>query len=309
MAQKKFKYFTNFEDTNEKRISFILITKNRGPALRKTLPTFRQLVTKNDELIIIDGASSDNTSEVVHAHQDLVTTFISEKDSSPAHAINKGLLLARGKYIVFLFDEDRTYAEPLEKAIGVLEAHPEIDILVCGGMKHFRGISRPYYYKPGTNYGKSAEDAFRYGTCANGFIIRRRVFGRVGLFPTDCIGGDDIIFMAQAIYRGAVVKFCRIKLFDFYMTEQSTSARLRPQINAQLTRFMKHYCSPEFFKKNQLLRKGPKRFLKLAWYTGVASYWPKVLLRDGVSAFWKRGILRQSKPKAQREYIWDGGFS
>lgn len=285
-----------------------MITKNRGPALRKTLPTLRSLVTKNDELIIVDGDSNDSTSEVVHAHQDLVTTFISEKDSSPAHAINKGLLLARGKYVVFLFDEDRTYAEPLGKAIGVLEAHPEIDILVCGGMKHFRGVSRPYYYKPGTNYGKSAEDAFRYGTCANGFVMRRRVFARAGLFPTDAVGGDDIIFIAKAIYRGAQVRFCRLKLFDFYMTEESTSSRLRPKINEERLRFMRHYCSPKFFEKNQLLHQGPKRFLRPLWYKSAASYWLKVLFQEGFKKFWRRAILRK-RPIKQGEYVWDGGFS
>ena len=308
MLQKEFKYITRFEDSNQKRISYILITKNRGEALRKTLPILRTLIKDRDELIIIDGASSDSTVDVVHAHQEFVTTFISEKDMNAAHAFNKGILLARGEYVVFLFDEDRTHAEPLEKALGVLEAHPEIDILVCGGMKHFRGVSRPYYYKPGTNYGKSPEDAFKYGTCANGFVIRRRVFARAGLFPTDCTGGDDIIFMAQAIYRGAVVKFCRINLFDFYMTEESTSSRLRPKINAERLRFMKHYCSPKFVKKNQLMHQGPKRFLKPLWYKSVVAYWLKVLFHDGIGAVWNRGVLRKRGSQA-REYIWDGGFS
>lgn len=308
MPEQTFKYLTSFEGANEKRISFILITKNRGAALKKTLPTFRELIKDNDELIIVDGASHDSTIDVVHANQDLVATCLSEKDFGPAHAINKGLLLARGKYVVFLFDEDRTHANALEQAIGTLEAHQDVDILVCGGTKHFRGVSRPYYYKPGTNYGNSPEDAFRYGTCANGFVIRRSAFARTGLFPTDCIGGDDIIFMAQAIYRGAIVKFCRINLFDLYMTEQSTSARLRPQINAAMVRFMRHYCSSKFFKKNQLMHQGPERFLKLAWYTGVASYWFNVLFKDGIGEVWRRGILRAREPR-KREYIWDGGFS
>ena len=308
MEQKVFRELRNFEDSGDKRISFILITKNRGVALRKTLPAAQPLLKENDELIIIDGASSDSTVDVVHAHQELVTTFISEQDINAAHAFNKGIMLARGKFVVFLFDEDRMYAKPLEQAISVMEAHPEIDILVCGGMKHFRGVSRPYYYKPGTNYGKSPEDAFKYGTCANGFVIRRRVFAKAGLFPTDCTGGDDVIFIAQAIYRGAVVKFCRINLFDFYMTEQSISSRLRPKINAERLRFMKHYCSPKFVKKNQLMHQGAKRFLKPLWYKSVVFYWLRVLFYDGVGAVWNRAILRQRKPKAP-EYIWDGGFS
>lgn len=303
------KHFSHFREASEKRISFILITKNRGEAMRKTLPAVRELVTREDELIIVDGASEDTTQEAVRANGDFVTLFLSEKDKNAPHAFNKGILLARGEYVVFLFDEDRMHAPALEQSINVLGAHPEIDMLVCGGTKHFRGVSRPYYYPPGTNYGKSPEDAFRYGTCANGFIMRRSMFALSGLFPTDCPGGDDIIFVAQALKRGARIKFCRINLFDFYMTEASTSARRRNEINAMLRDRMAVYCSPKFVRRNRFLHAGRERFSSPRWYARAAGYWVRMLFAQGPVTVWNRLVLRQKPGEKKRECLWDGGFS
>ena len=97
--------------------------------------------------------------------------------------------IARGKYIVLLPDDDRVHPDGVEAAIDLMEQDSGIDLLVCGGMKHFvnQHISRPFYYGPGMRYGSRVEHAFTYGTCGNGFVIRRSTFAKAGLFPISAI--------------------------------------------------------------------------------------------------------------------------
>ena len=118
---------------NSPRISYVLATKNRAGFLRKALERVRQWIQPQDELIVVDGGSTDDTRAVVNAHASLVTRFISEPDRGEAHAFNKGVLIAHGEYVKFLTDDDQLFAEGLRQAAGVLERSPEIDVLICGG--------------------------------------------------------------------------------------------------------------------------------------------------------------------------------
>jgi len=87
------------ESSKPVRVSYLLATRNRAPFVEKVLANVREFLTPEDELIIIDGASTDHTAQLVDAHRDVVTRFVSEPDCGEAHAFNKGMLLARGRYI------------------------------------------------------------------------------------------------------------------------------------------------------------------------------------------------------------------
>ncbi|MDP3880116.1 MAG: glycosyltransferase, partial [Dehalococcoidales bacterium] len=143
-----------------KRVSFIVATRNRAEYLMQALERSRTLVTPEDELIIIDGGSTDNTAEVVRKYSDIVDIFISEPDKGPGHAFSKGMLLARGKYLKQLPDDDIVHPSAMEQSIRVMEEHPEIDLLVCGGTREIGGKVKPVWLPPGTNYGYSPRDIF-----------------------------------------------------------------------------------------------------------------------------------------------------
>lgn len=81
------------------RITHLITTRNRCEYLTRTLANVREFITPDDELIVIDGGSSDRTVEILEANRDLVTFFLSEPDKGEAHAFNKGWRRARGKDI------------------------------------------------------------------------------------------------------------------------------------------------------------------------------------------------------------------
>ena len=64
---------------------------------------------KGLEYIIIDGGSTDKTMEIVQSHADFISVIVSEPDHGLYHAMNKGLALARGRYVHFLNADDRYY--------------------------------------------------------------------------------------------------------------------------------------------------------------------------------------------------------
>ena len=67
---------TSFASHHSKRISYILPTKDRAECMKKILPLILDIVTPEDELIIIDGGSTDGTAEVVRQFKDRIDAFV-----------------------------------------------------------------------------------------------------------------------------------------------------------------------------------------------------------------------------------------
>lgn len=83
-------------------ISVITITYNAAGVLPPTLKSLRAQTFRNFEHIIVDGASSDDTLAVARAQGLPDARIVSEPDGGLYDAMNKGMAMARGKYLLFL---------------------------------------------------------------------------------------------------------------------------------------------------------------------------------------------------------------
>jgi glycosyltransferase involved in cell wall biosynthesis len=63
------------------------------------------------EYIVVDGASTDGTLDVIERYRERIAKVISEKDKGIYDAMNKGLKLATGDYVLFLNSGDELYDE------------------------------------------------------------------------------------------------------------------------------------------------------------------------------------------------------
>lgn len=294
-----------FESYSTKRVSYILTTKNKAKFLQKALENYRKLVKEEDELIIIDGASRDNTLEIVGKYKDFVTTFVSEPDSGVAHAFNKGILLSRGKYIKNINDDDTIYPAEMEKAIKIMQANPDIDLLVCGGTKQFGRNLSEFYFPPGVNYGKSVTDVFNYGACGVGFVIRRSSLAKIG--PTPVTLSSDTHIVLEFIDKGANVKFCRLNLFNHPIYKHSTIRARAREIERDGFRLMKFYCGNRFYFRYRLKRASDvflgKTYLWLKQHSLLYSLLVPLRILNQIL------IVKRKAKNSKIKHAWDGGFS
>lgn len=279
-----------FDSKSAKRISFILATKNRARFLEKSLKLHRELIGPKDELIIIDGNSHDDTAAVVSEFSDIVDIFVCEDDISEGDATNKGVLLARGKYIKLLTDDDVFYKDAVEKAYKIMEKNPDIDVLLCGGVKK-RGEEIGYVWVPkGVVYGGRVANVFKYGGCGLGLLVRRGIFSKIGLFNPQAVA-MDVDFLAKAIHLGARVKFCRLNMYLHKIEEHSAVASYNEKLLLDFERIKKQYEV-----KNDSMLDLKVRFSKL-----VFPRLPKFLQNFYLGTFKKR--IKETQP------VWDGGLS
>ena len=215
----------NRQPGSKVRVSYIVSTKDRAEFLDSTLENVRDFITHADELIIIDGASKDDTPAIVGKHADIVTAFQSEPDSSEAHGFNKGLLMSRGRFIKLLTDDDYVFPEAMHHAIEVLESHPEIDALQCGG-EHLKPDSETGELRVGFyNWFRPDQPdkrKIRFITASSGLglIFRRRVLALVGLLSPDvlCV---DLDFLSRLLEEDVNLRFLNVRLYRHYVRGHS----------------------------------------------------------------------------------------
>lgn len=87
------------------RITIVTPSYNQGAFIGQTIDSVLSQGYPDLEYIVIDGASTDNTVEVLRQYDGRLT-WISERDRGQVHAINKGLRMATGEVLAYLNSDD-----------------------------------------------------------------------------------------------------------------------------------------------------------------------------------------------------------
>lgn len=88
------------------KLSIITINFNDHEGLDKTIQSVINQTYKDFEYIVIDGASTDGSVDVIKKYADRLTHWVSEPDTGIYNAMNKGTRLAQGEYCLYLNSGD-----------------------------------------------------------------------------------------------------------------------------------------------------------------------------------------------------------
>src|SRR5690606_12018670 len=94
---------------NNPKISIITVVYNNVRDIEYTIRSVISQTYPNIEYIVIDGASTDGTLDVINNYRDRINVVISEKDRGIYDAMNKGLATASGDYVLFLNSGDELF--------------------------------------------------------------------------------------------------------------------------------------------------------------------------------------------------------
>jgi len=87
-------------------LSIITINKDNRVGLQKTIDSLKSLGERNYQWVCIDSVSTDGSVELANRFKTQNDVVISEKDSGIYNAMNKGISLANGDYLLFLNSGD-----------------------------------------------------------------------------------------------------------------------------------------------------------------------------------------------------------
>lgn len=107
-------------------VSIITITRNRGDLLKRCISSVLSQTYTNIEHIVVDGASDDNTDEVIDSFKDERLRYEKLDYNWPLkETIDHAIEMCQGKYISFLDSDDEYLPTKIEKQVALIESLPD----------------------------------------------------------------------------------------------------------------------------------------------------------------------------------------
>jgi glycosyltransferase involved in cell wall biosynthesis len=184
----------NFE--NKPFFSVITVTLNSEKFLEQTIKSVINQGISNIEYIIIDGGSTDGTIDIIKKYSNFITYWVSEKDNGIYDAINKGILVSKGKYIGIINSDD-WYEENSFNYINQISCNENSEII--------HGILRLW-----DNDNKIGLQGYTSNFLKNGMIshptcfINRNVYFNVSLYDTQYKIAADYDFMLKCYLKNNI---------------------------------------------------------------------------------------------------------
>ena len=182
------------------KISIITPTYNSEIVIKDCMESVTNQSYKNFEHLVIDGASTDKTLQILQEYRNPLTVLISEPDQGIYDAMNKGINLATGEIVGFLNSDDFYINNNiLTKVANIFTEDKSLDacyadLLYVDKIDTSRIVR---YYKSK----KFVPGAFAKGWCPPHptFFLRRSVFERFGYFNLNYSIAADVELMMRLL--------------------------------------------------------------------------------------------------------------
>lgn len=119
------------------KISIITVCYNSAKTIEKTLRSVASQTYQEIEYILVDGASTDNTLEIVSSYKHIIDHLVTEPDKGLYDAMNKGIALASGDY-VGIINSDDTFFNPdvITDVVHFLSSNNNLEACVGNIIQH-----------------------------------------------------------------------------------------------------------------------------------------------------------------------------
>jgi glycosyltransferase involved in cell wall biosynthesis len=176
--------------------SIVTVVKNDDVNIQNTIQSIISQNYKNFEYIVIDGKSTDKTLKKINKYKNKISLILSEKDGGIYYAMNKGIKLAKGSFLLFVNSGDLLTKNALDIIYNLYKKNKKIDFIFGTVKRHYTSntITKSGYNKFRLNYN------FDFATShSTGFFIKLDSLKKVGKFNTKYKCSADYDFYYRAI--------------------------------------------------------------------------------------------------------------
>lgn len=260
----------------EPKVTIIITTYNRAHLIidRALYSALHQDFDDYD-ILVIDHGSTDNTEEVIKSYKDSKVHYhkMPVNTGCVTEARNLGAKLAKGKYIVFLDDDNMLYPQYLSEVVSFMESH-DIEAV---------GTGRMIRYKDHEDYAPAYNGNAKFFSLDWGWLLKKDIFNFIQ-YDKEVFAYEDIDFGLQFSYR---YKFDTINKPLQVAFDDGGDSHSYPT--------EKHLIAMEKFLKKNLLSYLPhKNELRFLYRSYGRRYYMAGHRLKGIYYFWKSFLSQPS---------------
>ena len=227
------------------KLSIITINYNNAEGLRKTMDSVLSQTYNDFEYVVVDGASSDCSVDVIRASalqdEGLSMRWISEPDTGIYNAMNKGIRMACGEYLLFLNSGDFLVGDDVLEKVFENECMADILCARCNVSDYGKVVwtsNPPEKVSFGTLY--------MVGLAHQSTFIRKSLFERYGYYDESFRYNADIEFWYRTIVdNGASTQKIDIITTDYNLDGVSEKKKNDPVFIGEHKRIL---AKPMYYK-------------------------------------------------------------
>lgn len=193
------------------RVSVITVVRNAADGIERTIQSVLDQTYQNIEYIIVDGASTDGTIDIIRRYEDRIDKFVSEPDRGIYDAMNKGLdfVTDSESYVIFTNAGDRLFSP---RAIEQAVAKGRGADLIYGKMRLTDDDAS------GVMGQEVVLNDLAFQTlCHPATLMRRRVFDSIGRFDTTFKIAADYDLIVRAFQQRVITRFVNEVISEMQM--------------------------------------------------------------------------------------------
>jgi glycosyltransferase involved in cell wall biosynthesis len=227
-------------------LSIITPVFNNVAYISYAIENYLSQACESSELLIMDGGSTDGTREVIVQFAEKYSSirWVSEKDNGQSDAMNKGISLARGKYISFLNVDDYYSDGCLNEVCSILKQDPTIQYLVGDCNVWDQQGELIYVNKPSQVKKWHVFSGYHFSVNPTAYFYQKSLHDLVGIYPLDNHYNMDLEM---------ILRFREVTEFHYY---PKVWGNFRMLPNAKT--FEDQLNNSLEIRKNELIRKNLK---------------------------------------------------
>jgi len=178
------------------KITIITVVWNNKKTIRDAIDSVLAQTYRDIEYIIIDGASTDGTIEIIKSYGDRISNFVSEPDNGIYDAMNKGIKLSSGDVIGLLNSDDLYINENVIEKISMMFKSQRVDSIFADLVYVKRNDKEKIVRYFDSSKFKLSMFAYGFMPAHPTFFVKKSIYEKYGLFRTDLkIASDFDLFV------------------------------------------------------------------------------------------------------------------
>ena len=239
-------------------VSVIVPAYNAEKSIKKCIDSLLNQTLKEIEVIVINDCSPDNTLDILKEYGKKIVLIDNKKNLGPAASRNKGLDIAKGKYIGFVDSDDYVDKTMYEKMASFMS--DEVDLVCCGRYNITKDKKEKII-----NTSRET-DAHKFSATSNyntDKLFKKEIIDKHHLrLPEDFVYAEDFAFGIRYKYYANKMHIIEEPLYNYIFDQEGSITNTYNENIVKIVKVLEQML--EFFKKNKAFAKYEKELVTLS---------------------------------------------